>query len=288
MIISHRRFNIIILLGLLLQAVIFSYSQSGFTQTWPNRAVRSEAYAPAPRKFAVATQFSGAQVPRVGDSNGGRSYIIEPGLIWNFAFNRQVSIFGSHRIGKMKWANVALMTVYNELGVRISWHPKVWFEGTYLSHRVEASWIDGNKIYVGGVVDHGAEAAVWIEGTPVPRLKLSARLCARTFSVYNDNHDVFSTKWQLSLLPVDNHGLYLAVELVEVWREKPRAGVERFTHNTVGSVEWRSMPWDKMGFYIAAMVSLNLLVGEVPMLELKRSMINEPMGLGTVGFFFEL
>ena len=34
------------------------------------------------------------------------------------------------------------------------------------------------------------------------------------------------------------------------------------------------------------MISTNLLVGQVPMLELKRSMINEPMAMGTVGIYF--
>ena len=70
--------------------------------------------------------------------------------------------------------------------------------------------------------------------------------------------------------------------------ENPRTGVDRVTWNVKGVIQWRSQLTDRFGLQIGVRATTNLLVGEVPMLELKRSMIDEPMAMGTLGAYFTL
>ena len=73
-------------------------------------------------------------------------------------------------------------------------------------------------------------------------------------------------------------------------------GLARIFRNTIpwvtgGNMEtvyWQSMIYKSFGIKVGAIVSANLLVGEVPMLELKRSMIGEPMAMAELGLFFTI
>ena len=84
------------------------------------------------------------------------------------------------------------------------------------------------------------------------------------------------------------HALVLELETLRTQRGNPRAGVDRVTWNVKGTIQWRSQLTDRFGIQIGGRVYTNLLVGEVPMLELKRSMIDEPMAMGTLGVYFDI
>lgn len=269
-------------------AVTLLTSTSCLGQGWPNRAERSGSYLPESRHFAVSALMRGAYIPKVGGKSGGSSLVLEPGIEWNFSFLKRLGLFGLHEVSRFKYANVRLLTVDHEAGIRFIANDRLSVEAVYLTHRAVVWWVGGQKQYLGGVLDNGAEVGVWIAGEPISRFRLSLHLFGRIFNVYTDKQGVLGHEWRLSLLPKDGHMLMVAMEFFEVWRQDPRSGVDDFTHNTMGHIEWRSKLYKSLGFFLCAMVSLNMLVGEVPMLELKRSMIDEPMGLGTLGVFFEI
>ena len=87
---------------------------------------------------------------------------------------------------------------------------------------------------------------------------------------------------------MDGHALVLELETLRAVRAQPRVGVDRVTWNVLGEVAWRARLTDRLGLRIGVRVSTHLLVGEVPMLELKRSMIDEPMALGSAGIYFSI
>ncbi|MBN2340770.1 MAG: hypothetical protein JXX29_11300 [Deltaproteobacteria bacterium] len=273
---------------LFVTVLLISITASAGSAKWPKRAERSGLDLPETRSFGVSSYMGGAYIPQIGGKSSGDSLVLAPGVVWNFAFSKKLGLFGMHDLNIFRWANVKMLAMGHEAGVRLRWNEHWSVETAYVTHRTEVLWVDDYKSYPGGVLDHGAEVGTWIQGEPISRFRLSLHVMGRIFSVYTDKQGVLGHEWRMALLPWDGHTLILAVEFFEVWRQDPRAGVDKFTHNTVAHMEWRSQIKNSFGFFISAMVSLNMQVGEVPMLELKRSMIGEPMGLGTVGLFFEL
>ena len=137
-------------------------------------------------------------------------------------------------------------------------------------------------------VDNGAEVAADWKFEPIRRFRIEARLVGRIFGVYNDTQGVTGLGLRLSFLPADGHALVAGAQALRVVRSLPRSGVEQVTLNVVGSAYWEWRIADAVGLLLGAKISTNLMVGQVPMLELKRSMIDEPMALGTLGVYFHI
>ncbi len=259
---------------------------SGARADWPNPAIRSGGYLPPVRQVAVSLNASGAYVPQIGNLSADTSAVLEGGLTWNFAFDKRVGLFGHHTIGGMWWANVSLLSLGHVVGVRLPLVDVYTLEAAYLTHRVDSAWTDGLKIRPGGVMDSGAELGFWLHFSPMRRLKIEPHVFGRVFGVYKDVHEVAGVGLRTSVMLFDGHALGVEIQLLPTIRQDPRDGVEEVTWNVVGSVFWRSRITGDFGFQFGGMISTNLLVGQVPMLELKRSMINEPMAMGTVGIYF--
>jgi hypothetical protein len=188
----------------------------------------------------------------------------------------------------MRWANVRLLNLGTEAGLRARATPWIAFEFAYLGHRAEKQWIDDKAIALGGVRDHGLEGGIWLLFEPFSRLRLEPHVHGRYFRVFKDDHGVLGLGLRASILPLDGHAIVLELETLRTERGEPRSGVDRVTWNVKGTILWRSQLTEAFGFQIGARATTNLLVGEVPMLELKRSMIDEPMAMGILGVHFAL
>ncbi len=259
---------------------------SGARADWPNPAVRSGGYLPPVRHVAVALNASGAYVPQVGNLAADTSAVLEGGLTWNFAFDKRAGLFGHHTIGGMWCDNVSLLSLSHEVGVRFPLIDVFTLEAAYLTHRVDSAWTDGLKIRPGGVMDSGGELGFWLHFSPMRRLKIEPHVFGRVFGVYNDVQGVTGVGLRTSVMLFDGHVLGAEIQLLPTIRHEPRDGVEKVTWNVIGSIFWRSRITGDFGLQIGGMISTNLLVGQVPMLELRRSMINEPMAMGTLGIYF--
>ena len=255
---------------------------------WPAPAVRSGTRLPPPRTLALSIEGAGAYVPEVAGVSPAKSGVGRGRLIWNLALWERVGLFGRHDLGAMWWRDVTLLVGGHELGLRYVASDHVTLEAAYLGHRTERQWVDGHGTAIGGVRDHGVELSGWAAFEPHRRLRIGLHLIGRWFRVYRDDQGVAGAGLRLSLLPVDRHAIVLELTALRVVRRDPRAGVERATVNLLGDVLWRSELAGSFGVHLGARVTTHLLVGEVPMLELKRSMIDEPMALGIAGVSFDI
>jgi hypothetical protein len=138
------------------------------------------------------------------------------------------------------------------------------------------------------VIDRGLELGSWLRFEPHRRLLLEAHLVGRIFEVYRDTQGVTGIGLRASISPWSGHAMVVEIEALRVIRTRPRIGVDRVTWNVLGEVGWRSQLTPSFGIGIGARLSTNLLVGEVPMLELKRSMIDEPMAMASIGAWFDI
>jgi hypothetical protein len=255
---------------------------------WPAPAVRSGTDLPAAKDLAVSLDLAGAYVPQVEGLTRGGTGVIRGGLVWNFAPWERVGFFGAHAAGGMWWDNLHAGLVGNEVGLRYLALRHLAFEAAYLTHRVDRFRVDELETNPGGVIDRGLELGTWLRFEPHRRLRIEPHLMGRVFEVYNDVQGVTGFGARVSISPTDGHALVLGLEALRVIRAQPRIGVDRVTWNVLGDVGWRVRLTERIGIQIAARMSTNLLVGEVPMLELKRSMIDEPMALGSLGVFFSI
>jgi len=253
---------------------------------WPNPALRSGGYLPPARQIAVSLNASGAYVPQVGNLANDTTAVLEGGLTWNFAIDKRIGMFGHHTIGGMWWANRSLLSLGHEVGMRFPLVDVFTLEAAYLTHRVDSAWTDGIKLRPGGIMDSGGELGFWLHFSPMRRLKIEPHVFGRVFGVYTDVQGVTGVGLRMSVMPFDGHALGAEIRLLPTIRQHPQDGVEKVTWNVVGSIFWRSRITGDFGFQLGGTISTNLLVGQVPMLELKRSMINEPMATGTVGIYF--
>jgi hypothetical protein len=151
---------------------------------------------------------------------------------------------------------------------------------------VDRAWIDDFETRPGGVADLGGELGVWLPFEPHQRVRLDAHVVMRLFDVYRDTQGALGAGARVSLLIAKGHSVALELTLLRAQRSRPRAGVDQTTWNALGDVSWRFTLKGRLGGIIGARLSSSMLVGVQPMLELKRSMIDEPMALGYVGLFF--
>jgi hypothetical protein len=251
-------------------------------------AVRSGARLPDAGDLAVALDLAGAYVPRVGGLTEGATGALQGTLTWNYAPWERLGLFGAHMAGGMWWDNLRLNMVGHEIGVRFAALEHMAFEAAYLTHRVDRFWVDDFESNPGGVIDRGLELGTWFRIEPHRRLVIEPHLVGRVFEVYQDTQGVTGLGVRVTVSPADGHALVLGLEVLRVIRAQPRTGVDPVTWNVLGGVKWRARVTDGWGIQVGVRVSTHLLVGEVPMLELKRSMIDEPMALGSLGVYFSI
>jgi len=259
---------------------------AGVAAQWPQPAGRSAGYLPASRDLDIMLSGSGAYVPHVSNLSSDSSGVLFGEMVWNYAFVKRLGLYGQHSIMGMWWANVALLGLGHEIGVRYLCTDLLTFEAGYLGHRVDRGWVDGHETRPGGVVDNGGEISARLRFEPLSRLRVEGRFVSRIFRVYNDTQGVTGLSLRVSFLPVNGHSVELELEGLRTVRSLPRPGVEQVTWNVVGAVRWLGEITPRMGIAIGGRISTNLMVGQVPMLELKRSMIDEPMALVTLGIYF--
>jgi hypothetical protein len=253
---------------------------------WPAPAERSGPDVPPPRGIAATAAIQGAYVPASAGIAPKATGAYGGAITWCFAPIARFGLFGRHEIEGLVWGNVALLAVGHEIGVRYAAARHLTFEAAYLTHRVDRAWIDDFETRPGGVADMGGEVGAWLPFAPHPRIRLDAHLVYRIFDVYRDTQGALGTGARLTLLIARGHSVALELTVLRAQRSRPRAGVDRTTWNAIGDVSWRFVFTGRLGGLVGARLSSSMLVGVEPMLELKRSMIEEPMALGYVGLFF--
>jgi hypothetical protein len=255
---------------------------------WPEPALRSGPFLPPPREAAVAVDAAGAWVPARSGLATDDTGFLQGRITWNFSPWNGVGLFGRHGVGGMWWGDLALLTSEHELGLRWLASRVVTLEAAYLGHGTEKQWIDGDGKAIGGIRDHGAELSGWAHLEPHSRISLDLHMLGRWFDVFRDDQLVAGGGARLGLLFADGHAAVIEMHALWAHRANPREGVDRASWNVIGDVLWRSQLTKGFGMQLGARISTNLLVGEVPMLELKRSMIGEPMAMGILGVWFSI
>jgi hypothetical protein len=276
-------------LALLVAAITaVSAAASPALADWPEPALRSGPWLPPARELALAVDAGGAWVPQMTGLTRDETGILQGRATWNYAPWERVGAFGRHGLGGMWWGNLGLLTREHEIGLRVLASRAVTLEAAYLGHRSDKQWIDGDEWAIGGVIDHGAELSGWARIEPHPGVRLDLHLLGRWFDVYSDHQIVGGGGARLGLLFADGHAAVLELHALWVVRQEPRTGVDRTSWNVIGELAWRSRISGSFGVQIGARLTTNLLVGEAPMLELKRAMIGEPMAMGTLGAWFSI
>jgi hypothetical protein len=259
---------------------------------WPEPAVRTGTTLPAGRTLALTLNGTGMYVPKIEHLSSGKTGLIEGSLVWNFRIIGELGLFGKHSVARMWWDNVSMLTLGNEVGVRFRCFPFLTFEYAYLGHRTERVWIESedgggdNQIAPGGVFDHGGETGIWGRWDPHDMVRVEGHLFGRAFRVYKDDQYTLGLGARVSLKPAKGHAIVLDVEVLGVYRAIPRTGVEQTTWNTLGTILWRGNLVDRVGLQIGLRLTTDWWTGEVPMLELKRSMIDEPTATAFIGVYF--
>ncbi len=258
---------------------------------WPEPAVRSGTTLPKLHKLAFIIKGGGIYVPEVGNFSSGNTGALEGVLTWNYKLFSELGLFGKHTVARMWWDDVSMLTLGNEAGVRFHPLPFLVFEAAYLGHRAETEWLDSDdgtktKLALGGIRDHGGEIGIWGRWDPLARLRVEPHLLGRAFQVYKTSQLILGMGLRLSFLVVDGHSAVIEAETLAVYRPEPRTGVEQTTWNTIGKLKWHSTLTAWLGIQVGIHASTNWFSGEIPMMELKRSMIDKPMAMVILGFYF--
>jgi hypothetical protein len=253
-------------------------------QAWPEPVERSGPSVPAARRVEAATVLEGAYVPEgVAPQATG---IFGGVLTWCFAPVERLGIFGRHEVAGLKWGKIAMLELGHEVGLRLATARHLTLEAAYLTHRIDRAWVDDFETRPGGVADMGGELGAWLPFAPHPRIRLGAHLLYRIFDVYRDTQGALGLGARLELLIARGHAVAIELTVVRAQRSRPRAGVDRTTWNAIGDVSYRFSLAARVGGLVGARLSSSMLVGVQPMLELKRSMIEEPMAVAYLGLFF--
>lgn len=260
--------------------------------------MRSGSTLPLDRRLSAKIDAAGMYVPEVESLSAEKTAIVEGVFTWNLKLVKGFGLFGKHNISRMWWtksseatsSDLSMLYIGNEIGLRFLCCKYLAFEAAYLGHRTEKTWIeegDSSAVFTpGGVKDHGGEVGIWGRYEPHPIVRLEGHLFGRAFRVYNDDQYVLGMGFRLSLMPVDGHSLVVDFETLGVNRADPRAGVDKTTWNLLGELHWNSTLTRWLGIQVGLRLTSNWLCGEVPMLELKRAMIDVPMFTGFIGFYF--
>ena len=268
-------------------------------EVWPELAERSGTALPDQGAIAALTELVGVYVPAVEGLSTSTTSLWGGGLTWNVRLYKNVGLYGAHEIGRMSWedtSKISLLTMGHAVGLRYLFGPILAFEAGYLGHRVEYEWVDGDPWSLGGVFDHGAEVGILSRFAPMSRLRVKSRLLGRVFAEPKSENAknyseqlVYGLDLSAEIMPIDGHVAVLGIEVLRVYRgPMRREGVEEITWNVVGKFLWRSLLTDHLGWQVSIEGSTNWFCGIAPMLELKRSMVDEPMAEMKLGLFFSL
>ncbi len=266
---------------------------------WPEPAVRTGTNLPEARTISALAQVAGVYVPQVEGLSGGPTGIIGGTLVWNLRIIGNLGLFGKHSISGMGWEDssnneIRILTFGHEVGARFLLGPYLSFEAAYLGHRIEYIWLDGDPWTLGGDHDHGGEIGMWGHFEPFGKMRLAGHLLVRKFAEptgdgqksYTDQL-VFGMGLGVQIMLHPGHALVLDLETLRVYRGiQRRLGVEEATWNVLGKIMWRWALAEKFGLQFGIRASTSWLCGEVPMLEYKRSMIDEPMTELFAGIYF--
>lgn len=281
-------------LGASALAALFFAGRAAAESDWPEPAARSGVTLPGPGTLAARTDLGGIWVKEVEGLSNDSTGVMEGSLTWNFRLFGPIGIFGKHDLSRMWWDNISLLTFGHEVGARFLFGPVLVFEAAYLTHRIEYEWIDGDPWTVGGLNDHGAEVGMWARLEPHSRIRLQAHTFGRRFMEPRSDRSfsyvdqvVFGLGLRTTLKVFKKQFVEVEVEALRVYRRgRRRAGVEEVTWNTVGTFQWRSAIHERFGLQAGVTASTNWMCGMVPMLEYKRSMIDEPQAKFFAGFYF--
>ena len=270
--------------GVMVAAVALCAPRAPRADGWPAPVERSGPDVPAALEIAVSGVFQGAYVPAgVAPEETGTAGGV---LTWCLAPVERLGLFGRHEVWGLVWGNVSMLAVGHEVGLRYVAARHLSLETAFLSHRVDRVWIDDWETRPGGVADIGGELGAWFPFVPHRRIRLDAHLVLRLFDVYRDTQGALGAGARASLHIARGHSVALELTALRAQRSRPRTGVDQTTWNVMGDVSWRFTLSGRLGGLVGGKVSTSMLVGVQPMLELKRSMIEEPMAVGYVGLFF--
>lgn len=264
---------------------------------WPSPAQRSGADLPKDRDIAGSIEAAGIYMPEIEGISNYDTGMLEGSLVWNVRLFDGLGLFGKHSIWGLWWSDISMLAFGHEVGARFLCCRLLSFEAAYLGHRAEYEWIDGDAWNAGGVKDHGAEVGAWARFDLLKALRIEPHLLGRYFGEpdgsggaarYTDDQFVAGGGLRVSIMPIDGHAAVIEMKLLRIYRDHPRDGVDHVTWNVLGEALWRSNLIAGLGVQAGVRLSKNILCGEVPMLELRRSMIDDPMMTAILGLYFSL
>lgn len=267
---------------------------------WPAPAVRSGATLPEARRVAAALDGGGAYLASSESAGGASTGILVGRLTWNARIIGPLGAFGQHEVSGLWWGDISMLAFGHEVGLRLVPLPFLAVEAAYLGHRAEYEWVDGDPWALGGVFDHGAELGVVGRVVLAGQIALRGRLLGRYFGEpdpkgsddaqhYADDQWVVGFGLGAAVMPWDGHVLEVGAEVLYVNRAgRLREGVEEITWNIAVSGTWRSNLTERFGLALEVRVSTDMLAGMAPMMEIKRSVVNEPMATATAGVYFTI
>jgi hypothetical protein len=260
---------------------LFLFPLETYAQTWVATPQRWGNFVPTPRQVAVALEGGGA-IARFNLGNVDATATLGRGTItWNLALWPWFCVIGQHAITHYSWSNVRMLTLGDEVGVRIIPFEKFSIQALYLGHRLEQEWIDDKPFAIGGVRDHGVELGTAYQ-ILFDRLSVEPQAIIRYFKAFRDDYAVVGAGVRLALRLTDGQELVSESTLLENFRIHPHTGLPAKTTNALGELRWQMELIDRLAIQVGARASRRLLVGVEPMLELRISMVNEPLGMGFV------
>lgn len=259
-------------------------------------ATRSGITLPPPRVVAAHLEIGGIYVPRNSQLIDHDTGMLEGSFTWNYSLFEKLGLFGRHSLAGMWWGEVSILTMGHEVGARLLLGPHLVFEVAYLGHRAEYEWLKGDPFSLGGVNDHGVEVGAWAHARFFHKLLLEGNLLFRRFDTPTGRDSasftdqlVFGFGLRATIQILRNHEILLSSELLRAFRaDYSRVGVEKITCNTVGTISWRTRFPRELALEFGLSLTTNWYTGIIPMLEIKRSMIDEPMARGFFRFYFQV
>ncbi len=259
-------------------------------------ATRSGRHLPEKRTVDVRMDAVGIYVPRVEALSNGNTRIFGGTLIWNYRLGDTIGVFGQHMLSTMGWKNISLLAFGHEVGTRFHLGDYLAFEAAYLVHRIEYEWVDGEPWSIGGLHDHGVEVGMWGHLKPLGRLHLAGHLFGRQFfeppsssAKSYTTQLVFGAGVRSNFSVTTKHQIEVEIALLRVYRGPGhRIGTPEITWNTLGTALWRTALDKRFGIHAGMRAATHWWCGSIPMLELKRSMIDEPMVEIFIGIYFSI
>jgi hypothetical protein len=264
----------------IIAASLFLPPLEGFAQTWVAVPQRWGNFVPTPRQVAVAIEGGGAIAQLNLGKEKAYATLGRGAITWNLALWPWLCVFGQHAVTTYSWSNDRLLTIGNEVGVRVIPVEKLSLQAVYLGHRLEQEWISDTSFAVGGVRDHGLEIEAAYQFLLFERLSIEPQMILRYFKAFLDDYYVAGAGLRLALRLTEAQEFIAEATLLANFRVHPRAGLPAQTINPLGELRWQMTLVEPLVLQVGVRASRHLLVGVEPMLELKGTMMNDPLGMG--------